>query len=174
MTTQVNTFALSAIPKSGNAPTMPEALDRAAFHTRQEVRDYNNAVQNFYDHERNVARQIVIDADKARAKEVAEANREMSDAEYDAAGLKRFNDQRDKAAEREAKDKADELEKIAYMLSSPPTASVFRRSEYAFLKDFEHWISRGYSLGPDGMEMFQPGLYHVILDAPVAKKAGAK
>ena len=172
ITETVNTFALGAIQKS--APVMPEPLDRAVFHTRQEVRDHNNAVQAFHDHQRNLVHQAKVAADNARAKELAEANRDMTDAEYDAAGLKRFNDQRDKAAERVAKEKVDELEKIAYMLSSPATASILQRSEYTFLKQFEHWTQRGYSLGPNGMQMFQPGIYHVILDAPVAKKAGAK
>ena len=155
------------------APTMPAPLDHTVFNTRQQVRDHQNAAQAYYDHLRNIERQALIAADLARAKEIAEANREMSDFEYDTAGLKRFNEAKDKQAALLAKEKQDALEKTAFMLSSPPIVNLNHRSEYGFLKDFEFWIGRGYSLAEDGLNFFQPGFYNVDLTA-TPKSKGVK
>ena len=78
-----NSFSLGAIPKSTTAPTLPEPLDPAEFHTRQEVRDHQEAQQYFYEYHRDVETQARIDADNKRASDLAETQREQTDDEYD-------------------------------------------------------------------------------------------
>jgi hypothetical protein len=173
--TQVQTFNLGFGPTSREAPTLPEPLDTAEFHTRQQIREHNEAFQNYYDYQRDIAQQIKVDADNKRAQELAEAQREQTDEEYDDMKRKQWQAQKDKEAARVAKEKADAMERTAYLLSSPPVADLMHRSEYAFLKDFEYWVGqRGYTLEPEGLQFFQPGFYSVQLTAPVVTKKASK
>lgn len=170
-----NSFSLGAIPKQSNAPTLPLPLDPTQFHTRQEIREHQEAQQYYHEYQRDIETQARIDADNARAKVLAEANRELTDAEYDDWMRKEWQAQKDKQAALVSKEKADALERTAYLLSSPPMVDLLHRGEYNFLKDFEYWASRGYTLGDGGLQAFQPGFYHVQLTAPATtKKAGAK
>lgn len=168
-----NTFSLGAIPKSTTAPTLPEPLDQTIYQTREAVREHQAAQQRYWDYQRQLENQARIDADNERAKELANAQREQTDAEYDAIKRKQWEDQKDKEAARLQKEKDDAMARTAYLLSSPPIAELFHRSEYSFLKDFEFWCQKGYTLGDEGLLTFQPGFYHAQLTAPATtKKAG--
>lgn len=164
---QVNTFSLGAIPAI--TPTLPPPLPKDQYNTRQDIKDHRNATESYYAHHRHLKHLEALEADRALAREKAEANREMSDAEYDEQGLKRFNDQRDKAAAAIAKQKQDELNQIAFRLSSPPIVEIFKRSEFALIKELEYWFGLGYTLEDDGLTLFQPSFYQMKLTAPKAK-----
>ena len=171
---QENTFSLGAIAKPTTAPTLPSPLDPAEFHTRQALREHRQAEEAFYAYRREVEIEAETAAANALAKEVAEANRELSDSEYDTLKRKAWLEQKAKQEALVAKDKQDALERTAFLLSSPPVVDLFHRSEYILLKEFEHWASRNYTLSLEGLHCFQPGNYHVQLTAPPAKKAAAK
>ena len=167
--TQVTTFSLGAIKQS--APALPAPLASDEFHTREQVRAHREAQQAFYDHQRDVEYQARVAIDNARAKELAEANREQTDAEYDALKREQWQAAKDKQAALVAKEKADQMEKANYLLSSPPVVELLHRSEFLFLKDFAYWVGqRGYTFEDAGMIAFQPGFYNVQLTAQ-AKKA---
>ena len=171
---QVNTFSLGAIAEPSHAPTLPSPLDPAVFHTRQALRDHRQAEESFYAHQRAIEIQAETAAANALAKERADANRELTDAEYDLLKRKEWQEQKAKQAASLAKEKADALERTAFLLSSPPVVDLFHRSEFALLKDFEYWAGRSYTLSADGLHCFQPGNYHLQLTAPPSKKATAK
>lgn len=169
------TFSLGAIKQA--APELPLPLDPSEFHTRQDIRDHQNAQLAYYDFQRDIEYQIKVAADLTRAKELAEANREQTDDEYDEMKRKQWQTEKDKQAARLQKEKDDAMEKTAYLLSSPALADLMHRSEFAFLKDFEYWVGqRGYTLGDEGLITFQPGFYHLQLTAPAAapQKKAAK
>lgn len=78
-----------------------------------------------------------------------------------------------KAAEYVAIQKAKELAKIDFLMSSPPVADIMETNEYKFMLSVINFASRGYTLGDNGIHHFGMGLFHCQLDAPVvAKKAG--
>lgn len=166
--TNIITFPLGANSQPAQAPTLPEPLDQTVYQTREAVRQHQAAQQRYWDYQRQVANQARIDADNQRAKDLANAQREQTDAEYDALKLKQWQDQKDKDAARLQKEKDDAMARTAYLLSSPPIADLQHRSEFAFLKDFEHWVQRDYTLEADGLLTFQPGFYHCQLAAPAA------
>jgi hypothetical protein len=174
--TQVQTFNLGFGPTSREAPVLPAPLKPDEFHTRQEIRDHQDAQQRYYNYQRQVENQARIDADNQRAKDLANAQREQTDFEYDEMKRTQWQAARDKEAARLQKEKDDAMARTAYLLSSPPVADLTHRSEYAFLKDFEFWVGqRGYTLEPEGLQFFQPGFYSIQLTAPVVtKKASAK
>ena len=156
------------------APIFPAPLSPDEFHSRAAIREHQQAQQAFYDHKRRVERQIQIDADNARSKAIVEANKELSDIAYDEIKRKEWQASRDKQAAILAKEKADELEKTAFLLSSPPFVDIYSRSDFNFLKEFSHWCGRGYTLPDDGVQVFQPGHYAVQLTAPAPAKKAAK
>jgi hypothetical protein len=166
-----NSFSLGAIPKQSNAPTLPAPLDPTAFHTRQEIREHQEAQQYFYDYQRDIETQARIDADNARAKVLAESDRELTDDEYDSLKRKQWHAEKDKQAAILAKEKSDELEKIAYLLSSPPVAEIFVRNEFAALQLVIHWAARGYMLQDEGYLNFGNSFCHLQMTAPAVKKA---
>ena len=169
-----NSFSLGAIPKSTTAPTLPEPLDPAEFHTRQEVRDHQEAQQYFYEYHRDVETQARIDADNKRASDLAETQREQTDDEYDDLKRKQWQQEQDKRAASLAKEKSDALEKTAYLLSSPAIADIFTRSEFTAIQSIIHWASRSYTLEDSGFLSFSNGAFHVQMTAPVAKMKAAK
>ena len=169
--TQVNTFQLGAIAEPATVSTLPPQLDPAVFQTRQALRDHKQAEEAFYASQRAAEIRAATAAANAEAKVTAEANREMTDAEYDNLKRTAWEEQKAKQAAALAKEKADALERTAFLLSSPPVVDLFHRSEYALLKDFEYWAGRSYTLSPEGLHCFQPGNYHLQLTAPPAKKA---
>ena len=156
------------------APIFPAPLSPDEFHSRAAIREHQQAQQAFYDHKRRIERQIQIDLDNERAKAIAKASREQTDDEYDEIKRKEWQASRDKQAAILAKEKQDALEKTAFLLSSPNTVDLFARTDYSFLKEFEHWARRGYNLEADGIRLFQPGFYSVQLTAPAAAKKAAK
>ena len=153
-----------------DTPARPAPLSPDQYHTRQDIRDHHKAEQSYHDHQREVARQLQVAADNERSKALVEASREQTDAEYDDLKRKQWNESRDKQAATLAKEHADALEKTAFLLSSPPVVDLFARTDYSFLKDYEHWARRGYTLEADGIRLFQPGFYSVQLTAPAAAK----
>ena len=167
-------FSLGNASKSNTPPVLPEPLDQSQFHTRQEIRDHQDAQQRFYDYQRQVENQARIDADNQRAKDLANSLREQTDSEYDALKRKQWQDQKDKEAAILAKEKADAMARTAYLLSTPPIAELFHRSEFLFLKDFQFWCQKGYTLEDDGLITFQPGFYHAQLTAPATTKKAVK
>jgi hypothetical protein len=173
--THVQTFDLGFNQAPRPTPTLPEPLDQTVYQTREAVREYQNAVAAFYEHQRHLENKARIDEDNKRARELAESKRELTDIEYDAMKKTQWQAEKDKQAARLQKEMDDALARTAYLLSSPPVADLLHRSEYSFLKDFEYWVGqRQYTLGADGLIAFQPGLYHAQLTAPVAKKAVSK
>ena len=157
-----------------DTPTRPAPLNPDQYHTRQDIRDHQQAEQSYHDHQRGIARQIQIAADNARSKAIAVASREQSDADYDAMKLKDWNENKAKQAAFLAKEKQDALEKTAFLLSSPEVVDLYHRSEFSFLREFAHWSSRNYVLPDDGVQVFQPGHYAVQLTAPAPAKKAAK
>ena len=169
-----NTFSLGAIPKSTTAPTLPEPLDPAAFHSRQEVRDHQEAQQYFYEYQRDIETQARTDEDDQRSRDLAESQREQTDDEYDFQKRKEWQAERDKRAASIAKEKSDALEKTAYLLSSPAIADIFTRSEFTAIQSIIHWASRSYTLEDSGFLSFGNGVFHVQMTAPAAKMKAAK
>ena len=165
----IQTFNLGFGPTSRQAPTLPEPLDTAEFHTRQEIREHQNAVVAHYEYQRQAENQARIDADNKRAKELVEAQREQTDEEYDDMKRKLWQAEQDKWAASAAKEKEDELEKIAYLLSSPAIADIFTRSEFNCLQSVIHWAGRGYTMQDDGFLSFGNGIFHIQMTAPAAK-----
>ena len=157
-----------------NTPARPAPLSPDQFHTRQAIRDHQQADQAYHDHQRAAARQILVDADNERSKALAEANKELSESDYDDIKRKEWQAARDKQAATLAKEHADALEKTAFLLSSPPFVDLFHRTDYSFLKEYEHWCRRNYTLEADGIRLFQPGFYSVQLTAPAPAKKAAK
>lgn len=171
--TDVITFNLGNSHNSKSAPVLPEALDGSKFHTRAELRAHKIACEEFHNYQREAEYQAKVAESNKRAREQAEAQREMTDEEYDNMKRKEWQAEKDKEAARLAVKKEKEREEIAYRLSMPAVADIHNRSEYLFLKDFEFWTQKGYTLQPDGIQIFQPGIYNAQLTAPaVAKKAG--
>lgn len=139
------------------------------------MRQYQNALAAYYEFQRLAENQARIALDNQRAIDLANSRREQTDAEYDAMKKAQWDAEKAKQAARLQKEKDDALARTAYLLSTPPVADLLHRSEYSFLKDFEYWVGqRQYTLEPDGVITFQPGLYHAQLTAPVAKKAVTK
>lgn len=165
-----NTFSLGTIPKSA-APTLPAPLDNSEYQNREQIRAHQNATQAYFDYQREIEYQIKVAADLAHAKEVAEANRPQSDEEYDAQKRIEWQAAKDKNAARLKKEIDDELAKTAYLLSSPPVAEVFARSEFAALKAVIQWAGRGYTMPDEGFHSFSHGFFHIQMTAPAAKKA---
>ena len=175
--TNIIHFTIGNNSKSTTAPTLPEPLDQTVYQTREAVREHQAAQQRYYDFQRQLENQARIDASNQRAKDLANAQREQTDKEYDDLKAKQWQDQKDKEAARLQKEKDDAMARTAYLLSSPPVADLFHRSEYSFLKDFEYWVGqRQYTLAEDGILTFQPGFFHAQLTAPAApaKKVSAK
>lgn len=174
--TNIIHFSLGNASKSNTPPVLPEPLDTSVYQTREAVREHQAAQQRYYDHQRQLVNQARIDADNQRAKDLAESQREMTDAEFDNLKRKQWEAAKEKEAARLQKEKDDAMARTAYLLSSPPVADLFHRSEYSFLKDFEYWVGqRGYTLEADGLLTFQPGYYHAQLQAPApAKRVSAK
>ena len=173
--TQVIEFNLGAVAKSTTAPVLPEPLDQTVYQTREAVGEHQAAQQRYYAHLRQLENQALIDASNQRAKDLANAQREMLDSEYDSLKAKQWQDQKDKEAAQIQKEKDDAMARTAYLLSSPPIAELFHRSEFLFLKDFQFWCQKGYTLADDGLITFQPGFFHAQLTAPATtKKVGAK
>lgn len=170
---QTNTFSLGAISKS-TAPTLPSPLDIAGFHTREQVRAHREAEQAYYDYQREAANEALIAAENARARDLAEANREQTDEEYDEMRRVQWQAQRDNQAALLAKERPDEMAKTAYLLSSPPVAEILVRNEYAALQLVIHWASRNYTLPADGFLNFGNGVFHLQMTAPATAKKAAK
>jgi hypothetical protein len=156
-----------------NNLTLPAPLDQTVFHTRKTVQEYRQAVANYYTQQREIEHQARVAADNEFARDRANAQREQTDAEYDAIKLGEWTAARNKVADRIAKEKTDALAKIAYMTSSPPVAEIMCRSEYNCIQEIIHFASLGYTMNDSGMLAFGNGYFHIEMHAPTSKPSKA-
>ena len=153
-------------------PTKPDDLSIYVLHSPEAKRKHAAEVEDYFRAIRNIE-----NAEKAKVQAAIDyANRPLDESEYFALAVKRQKEQEAKQAERAAAEKAVELARIDFLMSSPPVAEIMETNEHRFLASVVNFASRGYTLGSNGILHFGMGLYHCQLDAPPApaKKAGAK
>lgn len=153
------------------APTKPADLSMYVLHTPAEVRQHRLDTEDYFKAIQDIER-----AKQAKAQAVInEANRTLNDDDYFALKLKQKKEQDDKQAQRVAAEKATELARIDFLMSSPPVVEIMETNEHRFLTSVINFASRGYTLGDNGILHFGHGLFHCNLDAPATtKKAGSK
>jgi len=151
-------------------PTKPADLSIYELHSPEVRRQHRAEVEAYVQALRNIERQKEIKAEAIKA----EATRPLTEDEYFQEAVKRNKQQQDKQAERAAAEKAAELARIDFLMSSPPVVEIMETNEYKFLATVINFASRGYTLGDNGIQHFGFGLFHCNLDAPTPTKKAAK
>lgn len=149
-----------------NKLTMPAPLDNTKIHTREQYRDWQRRMHAYH-----VAlnEQEQQEAKKAEAK-AAEANRILTDAEYDKLAQEREAAKQAKKAARDAEAKAKADEKADYLASMPEVAVVSETNPYTFLLQITHWASLGYSLSETADIAVLPSYYSASFNKPAPSK----
>jgi hypothetical protein len=146
--------------------SMPEPLDTSKFYTREERRQHAAAVASYHETVRAEEQRQPLAEEAARA----EANRVMTQEEYEALALLRYQEKVAKEAEQAAAEKAQAEAKEAYLASMPDIAEIEARSEFIFLSDVAHWFAKGYTADEKSIIGWIPGFYCVKLNKPAPAK----
>ena len=48
----------------------------------------------------------------------------------------------------------------------PDVVDVMHTTEFAFLKEVQHWSAKGYRLGAHSLQSFAPGDHYILMFAP--------
>ena len=149
-------------------PPLPADLDTTKYHTRAEAKAWYDARAAHFAAKDAVRRQEEQKAIEARVVKT------LSESEYEAQGLARYNAMLAREAERKAEEYAAEQEKLKALAASPEVAEVLATNPAQFLTEFSHWTRRGYEVDLNGPLVLGWNLSHITLKAPApAKKAKA-
>ena len=160
MSKQNQNQATPATPAIDQLPTRPANLDKSIIHTPEAVSRWKNemfAYQSTLDQ---------IETEKLKKEQAAKnyANRHLTSQEYFEQSVKRDEEQKVKDAARQAEIAKAEKEKEDFLASNPPFVEILETTDHSFLKQFEHWINRGYVY--EATNFFIPGCYSAQLKAP--------
>jgi hypothetical protein len=151
-----------------NIPALPAPLDSSRLYSPAEVRKWKADCAAHYDAIR------AAEKSEEQAKYKAAQPHYLTDEEYHALGVERFNAQKLKDLERETAALASAQEKQKFLDSSPATVEITETNIVVFFQQVQHWASRQYSINFDDSFNMMPTLHSLTMNAPVKSTKGAK
>ena len=141
-------------------PIKPEPLSPYHLHTPAVQRAHDAAMAAYWDEVHAIERRQAEEAAAAKAY----ANRVLNKDEQYEEALQRQAEQRARDLERDVAALAAKNARDEFLATTAPTVDVCETSFFTFLRTFEHFAGRGYTLDINGPQtIVPPNFFHVAM-----------